>query len=669
MMDYAGRVAQADTYPKMLRLNAREHGHEIALREKDLGLWRVFTWNDYQTRVRDFALGLVELGLGHNDVIGIIGDNRPDWVAAEIATHAIGGLSLGLYRDVLDEEASYLLNYGEAQLVFAEDEEQVDKLLTLADRVPRLKHIIYSDPRGMRKYDDPRLLSAEKFAELGRARAAREPGLYDKLVDATKGEDVAILCTTSGTTSHPKLAMLAAGRVLGHCATYLAFDPKGPDDEYVSVLPLPWIMEQVYVLGKGLLCRMKINFVEEPDTMMNDLREIAPTFVLFAPRVWESIAADVRAKVMDATPFKQRLFDIGMKSGLAALADGKRSGFADAILFRALRDRLGFTRLRSAATGGAALGPDTFKFFQAMGVPLRTLYGQTELLGAYTLHPEGKVDPDTTGVPMADSVEIRIDNADVHGVGEIVVRHPNMFLGYYKNPEASVADVKDGWMLSGDAGYFNANRQLVVIDRIKDLAETSRGERFSPQFIENKLKFSPYIAEAVVLGAGARRARGDDLHPLLHHLEMGGEEPPLLHDLQRPRLAARGLHAAPEGGRDRQRHAAAGAAHLALPAALQGARCRRRRAHPHAKGSPQRHQREIRRHHRRDLPRRCRHPRRRRDPLPGRHHAEGAHHAAGGGSGPTRAIGGGGGVMSLPMQTAPAIDPPSLRKRERRRIA
>ncbi len=207
------------------------------------------------------------------------------------------------------------------------------------------------------------------------------------LVDATKGEDVAILCTTSGTTANPKLAMLAAGRVLRHCATYLSFDPKGPDDEYVSVLPLPWIMEQVYVLGKGLLCRMKINFVEQADTMMNDFREIAPTFVLFAPRVWESIAADVRARVMDSSALKQSLYEIGMKTGLSALAQGKRSAVADTLLFRALRDRLGFTRLRSAATGGAALGPDTFKFFQAMGVPLRTLYGQTELLGAYTLHP------------------------------------------------------------------------------------------------------------------------------------------------------------------------------------------------------------------------------------------------------------------------------------------
>jgi long-chain acyl-CoA synthetase len=502
MMDYAARVAQADTYPKLLRLNAREHGGEIALREKDFGLWRTYTWSDYQRRVHDFALGMVELGLGRDDVIGIIGDNRPDWVAAEIATHAIGGLSLGLYRDVLDEEAAYLLNYGEARLVFAEDEEQVDKLLALADRVPHLKHIVYSDPRGMRKYEDARLMEADKLASLGRERAAREPRLYDRLADATRGEDVAILCTTSGTTSHPKLAMLSAGRVLRHCATYLAFDPKGPDDEYVSVLPLPWIMEQVYVLGKGLLCRMKINFVEQADTMMSDFREIAPTFVLFAPRVWEAIAADVRARVMDASPLKQRLYDLGMKTGLAALEKGRRSAVADMLLFRALRDRLGFTRLRSAATGGAALGPDTFKFFQAMGVPLRTLYGQTELLGAYTLHPDGKVDPDTTGVVMADDIEIRIEAPDSQGVGEIVVRHPNMFHGYYKNPEASVADIKDGWMYSGDAGYFNASRQLVVIDRIKDLAETSRGVRFSPQYVENKLKFSPYIAEAVVLGAG-----------------------------------------------------------------------------------------------------------------------------------------------------------------------
>ncbi len=502
MMDYAGRVAQADTYPKMLRLNAKEHGNEIALREKDFGLWRVFTWNDYQTRVRDFALGLIELGLKRGDIVAIVGDNRPDWVAAEIAAHAIGGMSLGMYRDALGEEVAYLLTYGEAQVVFAEDEEQVDKLLELGDRIPHVRHIVYSDPRGMRKYDDPRLIFADDLAAKGRDRAAREPGLYDQLVDATKAEDVAVLCTTSGTTANPKLAMLSAGRVLRHCAIYLAFDPKGPDDEYVSVLPLPWIMEQVYALGKGLLCRMKINFVEQADTMMNDFREIAPTFVLFAPRIWEAVAADVRARIMDSSPLKQGLYNLGMKAGLNALDDGHHSTVGDVLLFRALRDRLGFTRLRSAATGGAALGPDTFRFFRAMGVPLRTLYGQTELLGAYTLHKPTDVDPDTTGVPMAAEVEIRVDNADANGVGEIVVKHPNMFHGYYKNPEASIADMDNGWMRSGDAGYFNDNGQLVVIDRIKDLAETSAGARFSPQYIENKLKFSPYVAEAVVLGDG-----------------------------------------------------------------------------------------------------------------------------------------------------------------------
>lgn len=502
MMDYAGRVAQADTYPKMLRLNAKEHGNEIALREKDFGLWRVFTWNDYQSRVRDFTLGMVELGIKRGDVIGIIGDNRPDWVAAEVAAHAIGGMSLGMYRESLPDEVLYLLTYGETKIVFAEDEEQVDKLLELGERAPHLKHIVYSDPRGMRKYDDPRLIEADKLAEMGRDRAAREPQLYDQLVDATQTEDVAILCTTSGTTSNPKLAMLTAGAVLRHCATYLSFDPKGPEDEYVSVLPLPWIMEQVYALGKGLLSRMKVNFVEQADTMMHDFREIAPTFVLFAPRIWEAIAADVRARVMDASALKQSLYETGMKAGLSALEAGRKSMVAETLVFRALRDRLGFTRLRSAATGGAALGPDTFKFFRAMGVPLRTLYGQTETLGAFTLHQSDAVDPDTTGISMSKDIEIEIRDPDVNGVGEIVVRHPNMFSGYYKNETATSADMRDGWMHSGDAGYFNKAKQLVVIDRIKDLAQTARGDRFSPQYIENKLKFSPYVAEAVVLGDG-----------------------------------------------------------------------------------------------------------------------------------------------------------------------
>ncbi|WP_207478100.1 long-chain fatty acid--CoA ligase [Arenibaculum pallidiluteum] len=495
-------LRRLDTLPKLLAHNARAHGAETALREKHFGIWRSLTWAQYHDRVRAFALGLRRLGIGSGDVVALIGDNRPDWVCGEIATHAAGAMSLGMYRDALDEEVAYLVNYAEVRLVFAEDEEQVDKLLGLGDRIPSLRHIVYSDPRGMRKYRDPRLLSVDALVGLGAEAEAAEPGLYERLVEAGDGSQVAILCTTSGTTANPKLAMLTSAALLRHCASYLKADPRAPGDEYVSMLPLPWIMEQIYGLGKALQARMVVNFVEEPETAMNDFREIGPSFVLFAPRVWEQIAADVRSRVMDASPLKQRLYELGMRLGLKALAESRRSRLAELLLFRALRDRLGFTRLRSAATGGAALGPDTFRFFQAMGVPLRQLYGQTELIGAYTVHRAGEVDFDTVGVPFDEGIEVRIENPDHNGVGEIVTRHPHMFSGYYRNEEATRADLRGGWMHTGDAGYFDAKGHLVVIDRIKDIATTSGGDRFSPQYIENKLKFSPYVAEAVILGDG-----------------------------------------------------------------------------------------------------------------------------------------------------------------------
>ncbi|GGJ31894.1 AMP-dependent synthetase [Neoroseomonas lacus] len=468
------------------------------MREKEFGIWRALPWSEVADRTRDMALGLRAIGVKPGDVVGLIGDNRPDWVMGEIAAHALRACSLGIYRDALDEEVAYLLSFSAASAVIAEDEEQVDKLLNVSDQLTDLRHIIYCDPRGMRKHDDPRLMSMEALLHRGAEVAASDPDAWDALVEATCGNDIAILCTTSGTTARPKLAQISGRALIRHCEAYLAADPKGPQDEYVSVLPLPWIMEQIYVLGWGLIARMKVNFVEEPETTMADFREIAPTFVLFAPRVWESLAADVRARVMDASRLKQRAFEAGMRMGLEALEAGGQSILANALLFRALRDRLGFTRLRSAATGGAALGPETFRFFQAMGVPLRQLYGQTELLGAYTLHRPGAVDFDTVGVPFGPDVELRIHEPDANGVGEIVTRHPNMFTGYLGIDD--VPDMRDGWLHTGDAGYFNKQGQLVVIDRIKDIATTSGGDRFSPQFIENKLKFSPFVAEAVILG-------------------------------------------------------------------------------------------------------------------------------------------------------------------------
>lgn len=493
-------LVQFDTLPKLVALHARQHPGLVAMREKDFGIWRAFTWSQMHDRVRAMTLGLIQIGVGPGQVVGLIGDNRPDWVMGEVAAHALGGMSLGIYRDAMDEEVAYLITYADVHVVLAEDEEQVDKLLNLGDRLPTLKHIVYSDPRGMRKYQDPRLIEMEELLRLGRSIHASDPNRYDQLVAATNGENVAILCTTSGTTSNPKLAMLPAGRLLRHCASYLSVDPKNSDDEYVSVLPLSWIMEQVYAVGMHFVSKMRVNFVEEAETMMNDFREVGPTFVLFAPRLWEQIAADVRARMMDSTPFKQKMFEYGMKLGLEALEKGERSAIAERILFKALRDRLGFTNLKSAATGGAALGPDTFRFFQALGVPLRQIYGQTETMGAYTVHRANDVNFDTVGVPFDDGITVEVLDPDHNGVGEIVCTHPNMFTGYYRNEASTNADLRDGWMYTGDAGYFDKKGHLVIIDRIKDIATTAHGDRFSPQYIENKLKFSPYIAEAVILG-------------------------------------------------------------------------------------------------------------------------------------------------------------------------
>ncbi len=493
-------IKQYDTFPKLLAYNAANWPGEVAMREKEFGIWNEFTWDDYNTMVRRMALGMREVGIGEGDVVAIIGDNRPEWVASEVAAHALGAMSLGMFQDSLNQEVVYLINYAQAKIVVAEDEEQVDKLLEISDECPCIKHIIYCDPRGMRKYDDPRLMDLRDLLAKGEALEQSQPALYQQLVDATQAEAVAILCTTSGTTSNPKMAMLQAGPFLDHCLAYLRADAKYPSDNYVSVLPLPWIMEQVYALSQSLLSRITVNFVEEPESMMSDLREIGPSFVLLAPRLWESISADVQARMMDATAFKRRMYKIGYDLAMKALSEGRRSKVAHWLLFRALKDRLGFTNLRSAATGGAALGPDTFRFFQAMGVPLRQIYGQTEMGGAYTIHRADDIDFDSVGIPF-DSAEIRIHDPDDQGVGEIHARSTGMFLGYYKNEEATRADVHDGWMHTGDAGYIKQeNGHLVVIDRVKDIATTSRGIRFSPQFIENKLKFSPFIAEAVILG-------------------------------------------------------------------------------------------------------------------------------------------------------------------------
>ncbi len=489
-----------DTLPKLVRHNAKLHGDDIAQREKELGLWKAYSWRQVADRVKLWAIGLHTLGIVPGDTVAIIGDSRPDWVAAAIGTHAVRAKSLGLYQDGLDAEINFLVSFAEAKVVVAENEEQVDKILRVTAGVSSVQAIIYNDARGMRKYTDPRLVHRDVLFEAAAKYLKENPQAWDTLVDATRGSDIAVLCSTSGTTSNPKLVSIAGGPFIRHVANYCGLLDLGPDDEYVSLLPMGWIGEQFMALFQPVVCRHKLNFVEDPATVMADLREIAPTFMFLAPRVWEQIAANVRAQMMDATAFKRGVFNAGFRLGLRAVERGKTSGLAQRLVLRALRDRLGFSRLRVASTGGAALGPDTFKFFMAMGVPMIQLYGQTELGGIYCTQRIGDRDFDGVGRGLTDEYKIKIANPDKSGVGEIVSQHPYMFDGYFKADAATQTDLREGWMHTGDAGYFKPSGQLVVIDRMKDLASTTGGERFSPQYIENKLKFSPYISEAVILG-------------------------------------------------------------------------------------------------------------------------------------------------------------------------
>lgn len=501
----------ADTLPKLLLLNARERGDEVALREKEFGIWQSFTWVQYAERVRNFARGLVELGLKRGEIVAVLGDNRPEWLIAQLAAQSIGARSLGIYQDSVAVEVRYLMEFSGARFVIAEDQEQVDKLLEVWDELNagdhQVRSVIYYDPRGLGSYPHDFLLGFPAVEEMGRSASSSTEADFEDWVRATEADHVALLSTTSGTTGKPKLAMLSHRNLLVMAHAFNGIDPMRSDDEFVSFLPLAWIGEQMIGAACGLVVGFSLNFPEEPETVQQNIREIGPHTMFSPPRIWENMVSDVQVRIEDSSWLKRKIYgwalEVGYRSADTLLEHGRqpallafKRALANACCFFWLRDKLGLRRIRRAYTGGAALGPDIFRFFHAVGVNLKQIYGQTEVSGISVAHRDDDIKFHTVGTPVP-GMEVRLGEG-----GEILTRSPAVFLGYYRNAEATEEALRDGWLYSGDAGYMDDDGHLIVIDRKKDVMELHDGTQFSPQFIENKLKFSPYVKEAVVFGGG-----------------------------------------------------------------------------------------------------------------------------------------------------------------------
>ena len=500
-----------DTFPKCLQHFAHTMPDRIALQEKRHGIWQSMTWSEYAGQTRRFAQGLAALGLKRGEVLAILGDNRPESFIAEVAAQSLGGISLCLYPDGVVEEVAQILEHGRVRFVVAEDQEQVDKLTELYDagRLQTVEKVIYFDPRGLEMLDLPYLVNFTDVEKLGDEYEVGHPGWLDKQVNKGHGFDVAILCTTSGTTGLPKLAMLTYDNLLSMGRRLMEVDPVQPRDEYVSFLPLAWIGEQMISLACGLQVGFALSFPEDAATLRADLREIGPRVMFSPPRIWQSLLSSVQVKLEDAGWLKRKVYAWGYSVGdrVASLRlKGEDPGvvlrvlhrLAELVALRPVRDQLGLLRLRRAYTGGAPLGPDVFRFFRAIGVNLKQIYGQTEICGIAVLHRDDGINFNSVGRPLPGT-DIRIADS-----GEILLRSDAVFTGYFANEEATAQALAEGWLHTGDAGYIDDNEHLVVIDRAKDVMRTKDGTHFSPAFIENKLKFSPYVEEAVVFGGQDR---------------------------------------------------------------------------------------------------------------------------------------------------------------------
>jgi long-chain acyl-CoA synthetase len=499
----------ADTLPKLLAARAALHPDAVALREKDLGIWQRVTWRDYLAHVRRACMGFVALGLGPGDKVAILSENRREWLYAELAAMAAGAVGVGVYPTSPSNEVGYVVAHSGATIVVAEDQEQVDKLLEAGDALPSVRHVVVAETKGLRRYRDPRLLSWEELEARGEKRDAEEPGRFDALVAATRADDVAFLIYTSGTTGSPKGAMISHRNVLAQARAAAEATGITGTDSVVSYLPLCHVAEQIFSVHLPLQLGMTVSFAEGIRTIQEDLREIAPSVFLGVPRIWEKMQASIVVKIQETGALRRRLFERALARGkrlaVARLA-GRAPGPVDRLLSaldyllvrRALQNFVGLRRARRTFSAAAAISPEVLLFFHALGIPVREGYGMTECTGFSFVQREGDVRLGTVGRPIP-GLEWRLAED-----GELLKRGETVFVGYYRDEKSTAETLAGGWLHTGDVAEADPDGHLRIVDRKKAIFVTSGGKNVSPSLVENALKVSPYIKEAVVLGEGEK---------------------------------------------------------------------------------------------------------------------------------------------------------------------
>ena len=496
-------MSDAQSIPAAVLDNVKTRGDKAAMREKFHGIWQTYTWADYQTEVRNFALGLKSLGFGLGDKLSVIGDNRPRLYWSQIAAQSLGGAAVPVFQDSIATELAYVLADADTSFVVAEDQEQVDKILSIVDQLPGLKGIIYTDGRGLGEYDEPLLKSYESVQEIGKSADA---SCYESDVRAITSDVIAYMCYTSGTTGRPKGVMLSHGNMLSVGRAFTAVEDVRESDDFISYLPMAWVGDATYSVVTSILTGASTNCPESPETLQRDLRELGPTGLIAAPRVWESILSEIQVKAEDLSGIKRNIFNTFRDAAIEyrrkeeegeslSIGDKFMQFLGEYLVYAPVRDQFGLRRSRWALTGGAPLGPDTFRFFRAFGINLKQVYGSTEISGLGSIQSDSNANPDTVGKACA-GINVRIgDN------GEVLVKSDGVFKGYYKNEEATKGAFVDGeWFKTGDAGVIDPDGELTIIDRAKDVGKLADGSSFAPQFVENKLKYSAYISEAIAFG-------------------------------------------------------------------------------------------------------------------------------------------------------------------------